>query len=79
MGLWGAAQAIAFALGGVVGTGASDIARAAFGNPGPAYAAVFASQAILFVVAARLAGGAFQRASPAGVTPNQCAGATVAA
>jgi BCD family chlorophyll transporter-like MFS transporter len=79
MGLWGAAQAIAFALGGLVGTGASDIARAAFGNPGPAYAAVFASQAILFVVAARLAGGAFQRPSPAGVTPNQCAGATVAA
>jgi BCD family chlorophyll transporter-like MFS transporter len=78
MGLWGAAQAIAFALGGLVGTGASDIARAMFGAPAPAYAAVFATQAILFLVAARLAGGAFQRA-PASLATDQCVATTVTA
>ena len=42
MGLWGAAQAVAFGLGGLVGTGASDLARWLIGSPGTAYAAVFA-------------------------------------
>jgi len=55
MGLWGAAQAVAFGLGGIVGTGASDLARWLIGSPGPAYAAVFAFEAVLFVVAAWLA------------------------
>lgn len=55
MGLWGASQAVAFALGGVLGTGASDLARWALGSPGPAYAAVFAMEALMFVFAARLA------------------------
>ncbi len=55
MGLWGAAQAIGFAAGGVIGTAASDIARWWLGAPGPAYAAVFAAEALLFIVAARLA------------------------
>jgi BCD family chlorophyll transporter-like MFS transporter len=55
IGLWGAAQAVAFALGGLVGTGASDLARAWIGSPGAAYAAVFAFEALLFAVAARLA------------------------
>ncbi len=63
MGLWGAAQAVAFGLGGLFATGASDVARAAFGAPAPAYAAVFAAQAVLFLVAARLAGGVFQGAA----------------
>ncbi len=44
MGLWGAAQALAFGLGGLLGTGASDLARAAFGGPALAYAAVFAAR-----------------------------------
>lgn len=64
MGLFGAAQAIAFGLGGLLGTGASDLARAAWGAPAPAYAAVFAAQAVLFLIAARLAASLFQ-ASPA--------------
>jgi MFS transporter, BCD family, chlorophyll transporter len=55
MGLWGAAQAVAFGLGGLIGTGASDIARALIGSPATAYASVFAAEALLFVVAALLA------------------------
>jgi len=55
MGLWGAAQAVAFGLGGLVGTAASDLARMFIGSPGLAYAAVFAAEAGLFVVAAALA------------------------
>ncbi|MFM9917885.1 MAG: BCD family MFS transporter [Rhizobacter sp.] len=55
MGMWGAAQAVAFGLGGLVGTGASDLARWWFGMPGVAYAAVFAFEAALFVVSAWLA------------------------
>jgi BCD family chlorophyll transporter-like MFS transporter len=55
MGLWGAAQAVAFGLGGFLGTAASDLARAVLGAPTVAYGAVFASEALLFVVAAVLA------------------------
>jgi BCD family chlorophyll transporter-like MFS transporter len=55
MGLWGAAQAIGFAVGGVAGTAASDLARWVLGAPGPAYASVFALEAVLFVAAAWLA------------------------
>ncbi len=55
MGLWGAAQAVAFGLGGLVGAGASDLARWWFGAPGVAYSAVFAFEAALFVLAAWLA------------------------
>ena len=55
MGLWGAAQAIGFAGGGVIGTAASDLARWLLGAPGPAYAAVFAAEAVLFIASAWLA------------------------
>lgn len=55
MGLWGAAQALAFALGGLVGTGASDLARWLISSPGTAYACVFAFEALLFLVSAALA------------------------
>jgi MFS transporter, BCD family, chlorophyll transporter len=58
MGLWGAAQAIAFGLGGFAGTLASDVARALVTNPGPAYALVFAGEAALFVASVGLALGA---------------------
>ena len=57
MGIWGAAQAIAFGLGGLVGTGASDLARWALGTPTLSYASVFALEALLFVAAAWLAFG----------------------
>jgi MFS transporter, BCD family, chlorophyll transporter len=55
MGLWGAAQAVAFAVGGVVGTGASDLARWLLADTGLAYACVFAAEAGLFLAAGRLA------------------------
>ncbi len=59
MGLWGAAQAVAFALGGLMATIGSDIARHLLGSPTAAYAAVFAAEALLFLWAARLAAGVF--------------------
>jgi BCD family chlorophyll transporter-like MFS transporter len=55
MGLWGAAQAISFAVGGVLGTAASDLARWLLGSQTAAYGTVFAAEAVLFVVSALLA------------------------
>jgi len=55
MGLWGAAQAFAFGIGGFLGTLASDIARYLLSSPGLSYAVVFASEAGLFVVSAVMA------------------------
>ena len=55
MGLWGAAQGIAFGFGGLAGTAASDLARWWLGAPGPAYACVFAAEAGLFLASAWLA------------------------
>ena len=52
MGVWGAAQAVAFGLGGLLGAGASDVSRALFGSPVRAYAAVFVVEAALFAMAA---------------------------
>jgi BCD family chlorophyll transporter-like MFS transporter len=55
MGLWGAAQALAFGLGGFLGAAASDLARHLLGEPAAAYALVFGAEAALFLVAAALA------------------------
>lgn len=55
MGLWGAAQAMAFGLGGFVGAAGVDLARQFTGDPAVAYGAVFAAESVLFVVAAVLA------------------------
>jgi BCD family chlorophyll transporter-like MFS transporter len=55
MGLWGAAQAIAFAVGGFAGAAASDLTRGLLASPGTAYGLVFAAEAMLFIVAAVLA------------------------
>jgi BCD family chlorophyll transporter-like MFS transporter len=55
MGLWGAAQAIAFALGGLVGAAGVDAGRALIGDDGAAFALVFMGEALLFVCAAGLA------------------------
>jgi BCD family chlorophyll transporter-like MFS transporter len=68
IGLWGAAQALAFGLGGLFGTSASDVARAAFGSPAAAYGAVFIAEALLFLLAARIAAGVFSSQSPAPAT-----------
>lgn len=55
MGLWGAAQAIAFGIGGFIGTLASDVARLILSSPALSYASVFAAEAGLFVVSAVMA------------------------
>ena len=55
MGLWGAAQAIAFGLGGFLGTVAVDVARAIIDAPANAYTVVFAGEAVLFIVSALIA------------------------
>jgi BCD family chlorophyll transporter-like MFS transporter len=70
MGVWGASQAIAFGLGGLLGAVGVDFARAALGDDGAAFQLVFAIEAAAFVIAAVLAvratGGAAVRASMAG-------------
>jgi BCD family chlorophyll transporter-like MFS transporter len=55
MGLWGAAQAIAFGLGGFLGAAAVDLARLVFDTPAPAFALVFAAEGLTFLIAAALA------------------------
>ena len=55
MGLWGAAQAVAFALGGVVSSGAVDLARPLLGSTPASYGIVFVAQAVLFLFASVLA------------------------
>jgi len=55
MGLWGAAQAVAFGLGGFLGTVAIDAARVLMNSPTAAYSAIFAGEALLFIVSAFIA------------------------
>lgn len=55
MGLWGAAQGVAFGLGGLLGASATDLARQLWGSPALAYATVFTFEALLFIVSAGLA------------------------
>lgn len=55
MGLWGAAQAIAFGLGGFAGTAVVDALRLILEAPAVAYSTVFALEALLFLVSAALA------------------------
>lgn len=57
IGLWGAAQAIAFGVGGFLGAAAIDAARALFADATLAFGLVFAVEALLFLAAARLALG----------------------
>ena len=55
MGLWGAAQAAAFGLGGFFGASAVDAGRRYYGADGPAFETVFVIEAAMFMVAALLA------------------------
>ena len=55
MGVWGAAQAIAFGLGGFVGTVAIDIASLLTSSKAMAYGSVFALEGLTFLAAALLA------------------------
>ncbi|MBD2841108.1 BCD family MFS transporter [Erythrobacter rubeus] len=65
MGVWGAAQAIAFGLGGLIGAVGVDAARRALASDGSAFQLIFAIEAGLFVLAAALA----IRATSAGAQP----------
>ena len=79
MGLWGAAQAIAFGLGGFLGTAAIDLTRALFTSPVPAYAVVFAGEGLMFLVAAGLAArvGADDRGRALGLAPAAAGGVSI--
>jgi BCD family chlorophyll transporter-like MFS transporter len=55
MGVWGAAQALAFGLGGFLGAAAVDVARLLMDAPAPAFALVFAVEGLTFLLAAALA------------------------
>lgn len=55
MGLWGAAQGVAFGLGGFTGTVTVDVARRFVADATHAYALAFVGEALLFLVAAYLA------------------------
>jgi BCD family chlorophyll transporter-like MFS transporter len=55
MGLWGAAQAVAFGAGGFLGTMGVDVMRALVSMPAVAYGTVFTSQAVMFLLATVLA------------------------
>ncbi len=54
MGLWGAAQALAFGLGSLVGPALVDLMHHVLASAMPAYALVFLVEAGLFLIAARL-------------------------
>ena len=71
MGLWGAAQALAFGLGGLFGTSIVDLVRLLFGSPVVAFGVVFSAEAALFLLAAVYAAqinSLSQRGAPANST-----------
>ena len=77
IGLWGAAQAFAFGLGGFLGTVGVDVSRALLDSAAPAYAIVFFVEGVLFVLAAVLAarlGQPHGGGSPASVLPARTGG-----
>ena len=55
MGLWGAAQGVAFGCGGLAATVLSDVVRHLVAWQGVTYAAVFVAQALVFAAAAAVA------------------------
>lgn len=65
MGIWGAAQAMAFGLGGFMGTLGVDVAQLFFEEPAKSYGIVFATEGVLFLLAAVLAARLVSREAPA--------------
>jgi len=55
LGVFGAAQAVAYAVGTMAGAGGVDLARSVLGSPLRGYLTVFAVEAVLFAAAAALA------------------------
>ncbi len=64
MGVWGAAQALAFGAGALLGPGLVEGGTALMHAPAPAYAAVFVVQALLFLLSARLVASAAPAGAP---------------
>lgn len=73
MGVFGAAQAIAFGLGGLAGAIGVDVLRGAIGQDAPAFHLVFAFEAAVFLIAAIVA----SRATAAEPVPTRFAGAHI--
>jgi BCD family chlorophyll transporter-like MFS transporter len=69
MGLWGAAQAIAFGAGGFLGTLLVDFAKRVFGASAAAYSFVFGLEALGFFAAIGLASGSTMTASATSAEP----------
>lgn len=69
MGLWGAAQAIAFGLGGLAGAVSLDATRLIFADPALAFSIVFAVEGALFIAAAGLAARLSHTAADTGRVP----------
>jgi BCD family chlorophyll transporter-like MFS transporter len=69
IGIWGAAQAVAFGLGGLVGTGTADLAKAALGSATLAYSSVFTLEALAFLAAAHMARTVTRASGPDRRTP----------
>jgi BCD family chlorophyll transporter-like MFS transporter len=65
IGLWGAAQAIAFGLGGFLGAAMADLMRGLLADPAAAYGTVFAAEAGVFLLSAALALRVAGAAAPA--------------
>jgi MFS transporter, BCD family, chlorophyll transporter len=63
MGVWGASQAVAFGLGGLIGAVGVDAGRRIIGADGPAFALIFGIEAGIFLLAAlvalRMVGGRY--------------------
>jgi len=55
MGLWGAAQALAFGAGGLLGAGLADLCRWMLGSARLGYVSVFALESLAFLVAGAIA------------------------
>ncbi|WP_295632237.1 BCD family MFS transporter [Novosphingobium sp.] len=64
MGVWGAAQAIAFGLGGLIGAVGVDVGRALTGSAPKTFTIVFGIEALLFLVAASLVLRSGARSAP---------------
>ena len=69
LGVWGAAQAIAFGLGGLTGAVAVDLLRGLMGSTRDAFVIVFGIEALLFLLAARLGASAVPRPHAAALEP----------
>ena len=79
MGLWGAAQAFAFGIGGFLGALASDVARYLLTSPALSYAAVFACEAGLFVISACMAVWVYRAPARSAMRPGSPGGVRAAA